>query len=176
MYLFTAFQSTKHSKSNEQDEEVEHDVSNENDSFEDAVTHGGHMDKSGDMLSGTKDMAHMSVQVDSRVTANDYETSPHDQKADGQNSSLETDRKENRTTATPISNVFLMSQRLTCSRLLLLPSSSSSSSLLSYYYYRRRRRLRSSSCCCCCCCNSSRFVTVVDQLLLSCFPLGCTVP
>ena len=174
MYLFTAFQSTKHSKSNEQEEEVEHDVSNENDSFEDAVTHGGHMDKSGDMLSGTKDMAHMSVQVGSGVTANDYETSPYDQKADGQNSSLETDTKENRTTVTPRSNVFLMSQRLTCSRLLLLSSSSSSSSLLSYYYYRRRRRRRSSSCCCCC--NSSRFVTVVDQLLLSGFPLGCTFP
>lgn len=83
------------------------------------MTHGGHIDKSGDMLSGTKDMAHTSLQADRGVTAkaNDYETSPDDQKADGQNSLLETDKTENRTTATPRSNVFLMSQRFTCSRL-----------------------------------------------------------
>ena len=89
------------------------------------------MDKSGDMLSGTKDMAHTSVQADGGVSAkaNDYETSPDDQKAVGQNSLLETDTTENRTTATPRSNVFLMSQIITCSRLL---SSSSSSSLLLY--------------------------------------------
>lgn len=82
----------------------------------------------GDMLSGTKDMAHTSVQADGGVTAtaNDYETSRDDQKADGQNSLLETDTTENRATATPRSIVFLMSQRFTCSRLL------SSSSLLLY--------------------------------------------
>lgn len=86
------------------------------------------MDKSGDMLSGTKDMAHTSVQADGGVTAtaNDFETSRDDQKADGQNSLLETDTTENRATATPRSIVFLMSQRFTCSRLL------SSSSLLLY--------------------------------------------
>lgn len=82
------------------------------------MTHGGHKDKSGDMLSGTKDMAHTSVQADGGVTAtaNDYETSPDNQKADGQNSLLKTDTTENRTTATPRSNVFLMSQRSICSR------------------------------------------------------------
>ena len=88
------------------------------------------MDKSGDMLSGTKDMAHTSVQADGGVTAtaNDYETSPDNQKADGQNTLLKTDTTENRTTATPRSNVFLMSQRFICSRLLSSSSSSSSSS------------------------------------------------